>query len=102
MNNKFNISYFHFVFLHKGYSGEISIECTNSCKSKESILQKGESIHDPYKQTFNIELATDAVSIYVWIEAIGKIDCLQISYFNALIEKVSSHSFIKFNCMCVL
>ena len=76
--------YFHFTFLHKGYSGQISIECTNICKSKESIFQKGESIHDPYKQTFNIELATDAVSIYVWIEAIGKMDCLQISYFKSM------------------
>ena len=76
--------YFYFTFLHKGYSGQISIECTNICKSKESIFQKGESIHDPYKQTFNIELATDAVSIYVWIEAIGKMDCLQISYFKAM------------------
>ena len=78
---------FHFTFLHKGYSGQISIECTNICKSKESIFQKEESIHDPYKQTFNIELATDAVSIYVWIEAIGKMDCLQISYFKAMTMK---------------
>ena len=81
--------YFYFIFLHKGYSGQISIECTNICKSKESLLQKGESIHDPYKQTFNIELATDAVSIYVWIEAIGKMDCLQISYFKAMQLKKS-------------
>ena len=84
IKNNFNIFIFNSCFLHKGYSGQISIECTNICKSKESIFQKGESIHDPYKQTFNIELATDAVSIYVWIEAIGKMDCLQISCFIAM------------------
>ena len=56
-----------------GFLGQISIECINACKPRKKLFKNGlSSINNPYKQTFNIELETDAVSIYVWVEAIGR------------------------------
>ena len=58
---------------YKGYLGQISIECINVCKPRKKLFKNGLStINNPYRQTFNIELETDAVSIYVWVEAIGR------------------------------
>ena len=68
-----------------GFLGQISIECINACKPRKKLFKNGlSSINNPYKQTFNIELETDAVSIYVWVEAIGRSNQFYVNCYFAI------------------
>ena len=62
-------------------TGHLSIECVNVCDSREPFSSAAKdaasqsTATSPYKEMFDVELRTDAVALYVWIEAIGIIDC---------------------------